>query len=78
MNIYKDGVAVDDGTGGTTGTYTAMEDTASLTRLATRYTTNERFYNGGMALAVAMRKELSVVEVWQIKEFINGFFDLSL
>jgi hypothetical protein len=78
INLYKDAALVDDGVGGTTGSYTAMEDTASLVRLGTRYTANEGFYNGKMALAAVVAKELSSDELWAIKELINAFYDLTL
>lgn len=78
INIYKNGALVDDGTGGTTGTYTAMEDTASLVRIGMRYSTPARFYNGKMALAAVVGKELSIDEVWTIKELINSYYGLSL
>lgn len=78
INLYKDGDLVDNGTGGTTGTYTAIEDTASLVRLGTRYTTNERFYNGKMGLAVIVAKELTHEEVWAVKTLWNAFADLAL
>ena len=78
INIYKDAALVDNGTGGTTGTYTAMEDTASLLRVGTRYTTNERFYNGKVAMVAVVAKELRIDEIWAIKELINAFYGLSL
>lgn len=78
MRIYKDAARVDDGTGDATGAYIAMENTASLVQLGTRFTTPERFYNGQMALAAVVAKELSIDEVWALKEAMNGYFDLSL
>lgn len=78
MNIYKNAAVVDDGTGGTTGSYTAMEDTASLVRLGCRYTTQERFYNGNKALTAIVAKELTPDELWAIKEMLNGLLDASL
>jgi hypothetical protein len=78
INLYKDGAVVDDGAGGTTGTYTAMQNSGSLVRIGCRYTTNERFYNGNMALLGVARKALSIDEVNIIKNLCNGFFDLTL
>jgi hypothetical protein len=79
INLYKDAALVDDAnSAATTGTYVAMEDTASLLRLGNRFATNEGFYNGKMALAAVVGKALDIEEIWAIKAAINGFFDLSL
>lgn len=78
INLYKNAALVDDGVGGTTGTYVAMENTASLVRLGTRFTTNERFYNGKMALAIITAKALSHNEIWSAKTLINSFLNASL
>ena len=78
IRIYKDAARVDDGVGGSTGAYTAMENTASLVRLGNRYTTPERFYNGKKAMVAVVAKELTVNEVWAVKTLINSFFDQTL
>ena len=79
INLYKDVALVDDAdSAATTGTYTAMENTASLTRLGARYSTEERFYNGRMALAAVVSKEMTRDEIYAVKALMNGFFDLAL
>lgn len=77
INIYKDGVLIDD-SDNSAGTYTAMEDTASLVRIGMRYATAERFFNGKMYLLALTAKELTIDEIWTLKELVNGYFDLSL
>jgi|TARA_Y100000034_G_scaffold37520_1_gene46113 hypothetical protein len=60
------------------GTYVAMENTAATIRLAAKYTTEQDFFDGNMALVAIVAKRLNDHENWQIKELVNGFFDLSL
>lgn len=76
IRIYQDAARVDDGTGGSTGTYTAMENGASLVRLGNRYTTSERFYNGKMALAAIVGRELDIDDNWALKTLVKAFYDL--
>ena len=77
INLYLNAVVVDDGTF-SSGTYTAMENTAALLRVGCRYTTPAQFYDGQMAYAIVVAKEMSREELWAIKELGNGFYDLAL
>lgn len=77
VRIYRNAARVDD-TNQTTGTYVAMENTAALVHLASRYSVKARFFDGTLGLVILCAKELSLDENWQIKELVNQFFDLSL
>ena len=76
-NIWVNAAQVDD-TDASSGSYTAMEDTASLVRIGCRYTSNEQFFNGKIGLVAIVGKELMIEELWAIKALINGFFDIAL
>ena len=77
IKIYVDGVNKTL-TRGTSGAYTAMENTASLVRLGNRYSTPQDFYNGSSAFKLITGKELSADEQWVIKDLVNQFYDLAL
>ena len=77
LRIYKDAAnrtLTDD----SSGSYTAMENTAALVHVGARYTTKERFLDGSLALAIVTAKELSQDEMWAVKELVNSYFGLSL
>lgn len=75
IHIYKDGVEVDD-TDDSSGTYTAMENTAALVHIGARYTTKEQFFDGRIALLAVCGKQLSIDEVWSLREAVNSWFGL--
>lgn len=77
IRLYKNGLAV-TGTVGSGGTYVAMENTAALLHIGARYTVKQNFFDGGMALNAIVAGEISPSYVWAMKQFVNGFFDLSL
>ena len=79
IQLYKNASRVDD-TNVSSGTYTAMENSATLPTLAFHIgaAATEEFWDGRMGLVALTAKVLSVDEWWEIKELCNGFFDLSL
>lgn len=61
------------------GTYTAMENTATLPFLgAANNTTPDTFFDGDMAMVAVCAKALNIDEVWDIKVLVNHFHGLSL
>ena len=79
LRIYLDGVRVDD-TDDSSGSYTAMENGTEVVALGYRQAAGvkENFFDGKLALAGIVGKELSIEEVWALKEAVNGYFGLSL
>ena len=79
LRIYKDAVQTSDSRG-SSGTYVAMENTTALVRLAFEQGASGtiRFWDGRIALVALCAKELTVDEVWNIKEWVNSWFGLSL
>lgn len=82
ISIFVDAALLDDADS-SSGTFVAMEDTTtkvaiahSLSALSTPVA--ELFWGGDIALVAMTAKELTIDEMWQIKELVNGFFDLSL
>ena len=82
INVLKNAVVVDDADI-VTGSYTAMENTTavlmlghSLSAAATPVAAN--FWDGGLAFVALTGKALSVEENWELKELVNGFYDLTL
>ena len=77
LRLYKDAAnrtVTDD----SSGTYTAMENTAASVHLGARYTTKERFLDGSLAMVAVTAKALSQDEVWAVKELVDSYFGLSL
>ena len=79
LRVYLDASRVDD-TDQSAGTYTAMEDSTSLVRLAFSQgaSAGTGFWKGGLALGALSAKELTAPEVWTAKEIVNSYFGLSL
>ena len=79
IRVLKNGTRVDDANNNN-GTYTAMEDTASLVRVGFRQgaAAGEEFFDGKMALIGLCARELSLHEMWSIKELANAYFGLAL
>ena len=79
IRIYLNGARVDD-TDDNSGTYTAMEDTASLARLGFYQgaAAGAAFFDGKIALVGLAGKELSREEAWGLKDAVNGYYGLSL
>ena len=78
IRIYLNGSRVDD-TDDNSGTYTAMENGAELVAVGYRQAAGvkENFFDGKMALVGLLGKELSIDEVWALKQAVNGYFGLS-
>jgi hypothetical protein len=82
INIFVNAVELDDANS-SSGTYVAMENLGNVLNIghslsAAGTPVAERFWDGDMSLLGLCRKELTLDEVWAIKELINGFFDLTL
>jgi hypothetical protein len=74
---YVNGAKVTTAASGS-GTYVAMENTAALVHLFSRYTTKEEFFNGGGEMAAIVLGALSAEQHWRLKQLNNSVFDLSL
>jgi len=79
---YLNGARTDDADS-TAGTYVAMENSATVVSLASELDTGGAaaktdFFDGEIALVVLVAKELTIDEVWNLKEIVNSFFNLSL
>lgn len=79
IRLYQNGALVDDADDNS-GSYVAMENTASLVRLGFSQgaAAGANFFNGRMALAALVAKEISQDANWAIKSLVNSFFDLEL
>ena len=77
LKVYVDAALLDD-TDVNSGTYTAMEDTAGVTSIGKRYSTQERFFDGSIAFAFVTGTQLDVDDVWAIKELANSYYALTL
>lgn len=82
IRVYVNAVRLDDeADSGGSGTYVAMENTAAPLQLAHILDTStaaDLFWTGRMGLVGLTAKELNVHEIWQMKEAINAYYDLSL
>ena len=78
-NIYGDG-ALQTLVTQKSGTYVAMENTASLVRLGFRQgaAAGEDFWDGAIDMVALCAKALNAEENWAIKTLINAFYGLSL
>ena len=77
LRLHQDAVR-SDVTTNTSGSYVALENTASALHIASRFTTKAQFFDGGVALAAVTAKELSESDLWVVKELLNSYFGLSL
>lgn len=77
LNVLVDAVLLDD-TDVNSGTYVAMEDTAGVMSIGKRYSTQERFFNGGIAFTFVTAKVLDIDDVWAMKAEVNAFYGLNL
>ncbi len=77
IDVLVNAVVLDDNDVNT-GSYTAMEDTAAILNVGARYSTKQRFFDGGIAMVTLSLGALSVHEVEAILGLVNGYFDLSL
>lgn len=77
INGFVDAVLLDDADVNA-NTYVAMEDTAGVTSIGKRYSTQERFFNGGIAFVFVTAKVLDADDVWAMKAKVNSFYGLSL
>lgn len=75
--LYVDGLLAAMTTDGA-GTYAAMENSVGQVHIGARFATAAQFFNGQMALAVLVAKQLTADEMWAIKEACNSQFGLSL
>lgn len=79
LKVYKNAVRVDDADDNS-GTYIAMENGGEVVSLGYRQSggVKENFFDGSMALAGIVGKELTVNEIWVLKELCKSYFGLSL
>jgi hypothetical protein len=82
IRIYVNAARTDDANVNN-GTYVAMEDLNTVLSIghslsAAASPVAEEFWDGDMALIGLCRKELTIDEIWMMKSFINGHFDLTL
>lgn len=78
LRIYKDGARV-DGTSNTTAGYVAMENQTIVVGLGFNPAgASSNFFDGKVALVGLTGKELTLDEVWAVKEACNSYFGLSL
>jgi len=79
IRVYVDAVRLDD-TDQNSGTYVAMENTASLVRVGFEQGTSagQSFLDGKMASWGIIGKALSQNEVWRLKEVVNLYYQISL
>lgn len=78
VRLYKDGVRADD-TAHSTGTYVAMENEATPTRIGASESTAGAaalFWNGSIALVIVTAGQLSEDQVFALHEAASSFFDL--
>ena len=82
IDITKNAALVDDANS-SSGTYVAMEDTAtklaiahSLSAAVTPVATN--FWDGGIAFIGVCQGNLSVAETWAVKSILKSYFNLPL
>ena len=81
IRIYIDAVRSNDNEIAGAGTYVAIENTDAPLKLGNILNTNtvaDLLWSGRMALAGLCAKELNIHEIWQMKELINAYYDLSL
>ncbi|MEE8517929.1 MAG: hypothetical protein V3S98_02255, partial [Dehalococcoidia bacterium] len=79
LSIAVDGARLDD-TDRNSGTYTAMEDSATKPTVAFHIGAgaDEEFFDGKLALVAITAKALTIHEMWAVKELVNGYFGLNL
>ena len=78
IGVQVNAARVDDSDAGA-GTYVAMENGATVMTLGVRAPgALVDFFDGSMALAGVVGKELTVHELWVLKELCNAYFGLSL
>ncbi len=79
LSIAVDGARLDD-TDRNSGTYTAMEDSATKPTVAFHVgaSADEEFFDGKLALVAITAKALTIHEMWAVKELVNGYFGLNL
>ncbi len=79
IRIYVNGARVDD-TDDNSGTYVAMENGVEAVAVGYRQAAGvkENYFDGKLALAGIVAKQLSADEVWSLKDAVNGYFGLTL
>ncbi len=79
IRLYEDAAQADTADSNS-GSYAAVEETASLLRIGFRQGSAAAadLFNGKMGLVAVTAKCLTVHEMWAVKELVNGYFGLSL
>ena len=79
IRVYKD-AASSTLTADSSGTYVAMENTASLVRLSMEKgaAAQANFWNGKLSLVLLANVQLSQEDLWAMKAAVNSFYGLSL
>lgn len=80
VSVFLNAVLADDNDV-STGTYVAMENTATVLQVGYDLDTtpaDANLWNGDVGFVALCAKELTVDEMWRIKELVNGFYGLTL
>ncbi len=80
INIFKDGVAVDD-TDDDSGVYVAMEDLATVVTIASQIGSGgsaSNFFDGSIGYLAIVNGAISVDEAFTLNKEFNSYFGLSL
>ena len=82
LRVYVDASRLDDANV-TSGTYVAMETLATVVNLATMKDTGATpatsgEFDGKIALAAVIARQLQPDNIWAVKELLNAFYDLEL
>lgn len=75
IRLYQGTTRVDTTSDGA-GTYVAMENSAAVLSICSRFTTKAQFFEGDFYLAAVTAKELSLDDISTIEELCNGYFGL--
>lgn len=81
IRLVRNAIQVDNGNGTTTGTYTAMENSATLPYIGGNIGTGgtaDSLFNGQLGVVCIAAKFGTLDDHWATKEAINAFYGLSL
>jgi len=79
IRLYLDAARADD-TSDDSGAYVAMENGTEVVALGYRQAAGvkENLFDGRVAMAGIVGKELGIDEIWALKVAVNGYFGLNL
>ena len=80
VSVFLNAALVDDNDN-STGTYAAMENSATVVQVGFDWDTSQNdanLWNGDVGFVALCAKELTIDEMWRIKELVNGFYGLTL